>query len=157
MTILIREGTQGTILNLSEAKAAFCDALREVGTVQHAAARLGINRRTAYAWREADAEFAANWDAAVEDSSDVLEESLYQRALDDKGMPAVVAAIASLKARRPQRWSEKHIIVPGEGVGELAAAMSRVADLIQRANPRAQVSIEEAAPQVLEGQSTVVA
>lgn len=87
----------------SEKKAAFLAALRERGSVMHAAESAGIGRRTAYDWRDADPEFAAAWEDALEDSTERLEESMFERAM--KG--DTTAAIFLLKGRRPEVYRER--------------------------------------------------
>jgi hypothetical protein len=89
--------------NTPEKRATFIAELRVRGTVYHAAKAADIGRRTAYAWRERYAEFARDWDDALEDSTEILEQSLYQRALDAD----TTAAIFLLKARRPEVYREK--------------------------------------------------
>ena len=85
----------------------FIATLKDRGTVRHAAESARINPDTAYEWRKADPEFRAAWDQAIEDSTDTLEASLYERALSAPGMPGVISTIALLKARRPEQWNEK--------------------------------------------------
>lgn len=101
-------------------KGIFIATLRERGTVRHAAEAARIHRDTAYEWRKHDEGFAQAWDEAVEDSTDTLESSLYERALHTEGMPGVVATIATLKARRPGRWNEK--VQAARAMGEVLAA-----------------------------------
>lgn len=87
----------------AEKKVAFIAELRARGTVYHAALAAGIGRRTAYRWREEDDQFAEEWGDATEDTTEVLEDSMYQRAI--KG--DTIAGIFLLKARRPDVYREK--------------------------------------------------
>ena len=96
-------------------KSAFLEAFRAQGIVYRAAATAGVDRGTIWRWRQDDPEFDRACKAALEDSTDTLETSLYERALTEKGMPGVIAALASLKARRPERWNEKLMVVRPEG------------------------------------------
>ena len=69
-------------------KRCFIDALREEGTVYHAAIVAGIGRVTAYRWKDSDSSFSKAWDNALEDSADRMETSVYRKALgepDSKG------------------------------------------------------------------------
>jgi hypothetical protein len=43
---------------------------------------VNVSRRCAYDHREADADFAAEWDDAVEEATDTLEQEARRRALD---------------------------------------------------------------------------
>jgi hypothetical protein len=63
------------------AKKAFLEGLTTKCSVYHAAKLASISRMTAYRWRLADANFSRDWDAAIEDAVDVVETSLYERAL----------------------------------------------------------------------------
>jgi hypothetical protein len=62
-------------------KKNFLEGLTSKASVYHAAKIAGICRMTAYRWRLADADFARQWDAAIEDAVDIVETSLYERAL----------------------------------------------------------------------------
>jgi hypothetical protein len=61
-------------------RGAFIGALRECGTVYHAAKAVGIDRNTAYNLRNADPTFAREWDAALDDFADTLEQEAVRRA-----------------------------------------------------------------------------
>lgn len=58
----------------------FLVALSRSGIVGTAAEAASIDRRTAYYLRENDADFAADWDQALEDSADLLEQEARRRA-----------------------------------------------------------------------------
>lgn len=58
----------------------FLAALAQSGIVGTAAGAANIDRRTAYYLRENDADFAADWDQALEDSADLLEQEARRRA-----------------------------------------------------------------------------
>lgn len=102
-------------------KARFLQELRNRGSVYHAAHAAGVGRSTVYEWREADEAFAAKWDEAVEDSTDELERSLYERAVYGVEEPVFhkgfecgrvrkysdTAAIFLLKGRRPETYRER--------------------------------------------------
>ena len=76
----------------------FIDALTAQGTVYHAAQAAGISRQTAYRWRDEDLAFAEQWDEAIENAVDAVENVVYQRALGGD----TIAAIFYLKAQRPK-------------------------------------------------------
>lgn len=63
----------------------------------------GISRVAAYAWRNDDAEFAAEWDDAVEAGTDNLEDIAVKRASDSSD----TLLIFLLKARRPDKFKDK--------------------------------------------------
>jgi hypothetical protein len=61
-----------------------------------------VARRTVYNARDADPEFAEQWDDALNQSLDVLEHEVYQRALKDDAQLAMFL----LKAHRPATYRE---------------------------------------------------
>jgi hypothetical protein len=83
------------------AEAKFLGALRLGKSIAAAARAAGIGRRTSYDWRDADARFAAAWDAAFEEGSDHLEDIALKGA--EQGSERLLLAL--LKARRPQRYA----------------------------------------------------
>lgn len=86
-----------------EKRAAFIEELRVRGTVYHAARAAGVGRRTTYAWRDKYPEFAQAWDDALEDSTEILEDSMFQRAIAGD----TTAGIFLLKALRPEKYRDK--------------------------------------------------
>jgi hypothetical protein len=62
----------------------------------------GVSRRTVYDHRERDEDFAEKWDDALNQSLDVLEHEVYQRAI--KGDAQLAMFI--LKAHRPAFYRE---------------------------------------------------
>ena len=63
-------------------KEKFIVALSELGNVKAACKRAGVQRRkTAYDWREADAEFAAAWAEAEIVATETLEAEAWRRAV----------------------------------------------------------------------------
>lgn len=84
----------------AEKRAAFIEALREKGSVYHAAKTVRVGRTTVYQWRKNLPGFAQEWDNAIEDAADELEASLYQQGI--KGN--VTAALGWLNANRPEKY-----------------------------------------------------
>ena len=81
-------------------RPAFLAALAEAGNVRLACDAAQIDRTTAYDLRKADQEFAAEWDRALEDAADLLEQEARRRAVDgvrrvkfDRGQPIMVPAL----------------------------------------------------------------
>lgn len=103
------------------ARGLFIDILRDTANVSAAARAANVNRRTAYNWREESAEFAADWDEALEEATDALEAEARRRALE--GVPKPVFYQGSecgtvqeysdtlmtllLKAHRPDKYKER--------------------------------------------------
>lgn len=83
-------------------KELFLEGLRKGLSIHGAAKGAGVDRRTAYRWRDADKEFEEAWDDALEAGTDALEDALTRRALtiSDKG------AMFLLQARRPAKYRQ---------------------------------------------------
>lgn len=62
-------------------KPAFLEALRNVPVIRHACEAVGVNRSTAWRAREADEEFAKDWDDAMEEGVDRAEQEAFRRAV----------------------------------------------------------------------------
>lgn len=65
-------------------RAAFLAAMRKTGNVRRSCEACGTGRTAVYALRADDPTFAAAWDEAQEDFSDLLEEEAVRRALGTK-------------------------------------------------------------------------
>lgn len=70
-------------------KPAFLAALREMPIVRHACEAVQINRTTAWRAREADEEFAAAWDEALEEGIDRAEQAAFTRGVDGWHEPVI--------------------------------------------------------------------
>ena len=84
-----------------EAREKFLAALAE-GSIANAA---GAGRGAMYIWRREDPEFAAEWDEAVEEGTDKLEDEARRRAMN--GSDAVLMFL--LKARRPLQYKDRAV------------------------------------------------
>jgi hypothetical protein len=81
----------------------FCRVLAGGDSVTAAAESVGLSRRAAYNAREADPDFAAEWDAAVEAGTDRLEDEAKRRGLDKSD----TLLIFLLKGRRREKYGDK--------------------------------------------------
>lgn len=108
------------------AKAVFLDGVARRLSVEDACAAAGFSRRSLYNWRESDPEFAAAWDATVEDAAHVVNRTR---------MAEWAAALAKHDAELAQIAAELHEIAALALAGD-AAAQARQAELQAR---RAQV------------------
>lgn len=86
-----------------EWRPVFLARLRATGTVRMACRAAGISRTTAYDWREADEDFARDWDEAIEDATDALEAAARARALS--GSDKLLMFL--LKAMRPDKYGDR--------------------------------------------------
>jgi hypothetical protein len=99
----------------------FLDALASSPNVSAAARLAGIDRKTAYNWREQSSEFAEAWDDAIETSTDYLEAEARRRAFEGCDEPVFYQGeecgairkysdtlmIVLLKAHRPEKYRER--------------------------------------------------
>lgn len=93
-----------------EKRQAFCEILRAGQSVTAAAAAVGVNRVTVYHHRDCDAQFAAEWDAAIESGTDKLEDEAVRRALKVSD----TLLIFLLKGRRIQYRDRVNIVMSAE-------------------------------------------
>jgi hypothetical protein len=104
----------------AEIEDKFLEVLATGASVYKAALAAGIGRRTAYEWREADPEFKARWDEAVDCGVDLMEDEAHRRAVHGVTKPVYYQGevcgdvqeysdtlmIFQLKARRPEKYRE---------------------------------------------------
>lgn len=126
----------------------FLEHLEKGFSVTMACKSVGIARSTVYAHRKANADFAAEWEDAVEAGIDLLEDEALRRAKDGTERPVYhqgvqVGTIREysdrllellLRARRPEKYRERHEVrhagheggplIPKE-VGEAVDALFR--------------------------------
>lgn len=114
-------------------KKKFIETLEAQSTVLHAAKAAGISRWTAYRWRQEDLEFSEQWDEAIENAVDVVENSLYQKAVNGD----TICMIFYLKAHRPIYRDRLNIDIE-QVRGEIAERIAQLGDnraLLPRAIP----------------------
>jgi transposase-like protein len=87
-----------------EKKAKFLSVLAEGGSVTLAARAIGIARKNVYAWRNKDEQFKADWDDAVEQGTDMLEDAAVERAIKGKSDTMIISL---LKSRRKEKYAER--------------------------------------------------
>jgi hypothetical protein len=105
-----------------EAEGQFLDALRDGRSIAAAARNAGLGRRTAYDWRDRDAQFAARWDEAFDEGTDRLEDLALSGA--EQGSERLLLAL--LKARRPDRYQRVQV----EHTGSLEVMLSHAANTL---------------------------
>lgn len=99
----------------------FLESLRDCGNVALAARFCHIGRRTVYAWRKEDTDFAKAWDEAMEDAVELMEAEARRRALNGVDEPVYQGGrlvgqtrrysdtllIFLLKGARPERYRDR--------------------------------------------------
>ncbi|XQZ98837.1 hypothetical protein ACOZ4Y_02590 [Komagataeibacter rhaeticus] len=65
-----------------DAREVFLDHLRKTSNISQSASIALVERKTVYRWREADPAFAAAWDDAIDEATDMLEAEARRRAVE---------------------------------------------------------------------------
>jgi hypothetical protein len=73
----------------AEQQAKFLATLAETGNVRASSEAAGIDRKTAYEWREQDETFKALWKEALDNAIDLLEEEAWRRGYHGVDKPIV--------------------------------------------------------------------
>jgi hypothetical protein len=119
-------------------RARFLEALQKTANVSSSCQIAGLSRSFVYDWRAADAEFAADWAAAIELGCDALEDEAVRRGCEGWVEPVFhrgkeVGAIREysdtllifmLKARRPARFRDNYVRPPQNGGNENAIVIT---------------------------------
>jgi hypothetical protein len=84
-------------------KEEFFNVLADGGSVTAAASAIGVTRQAVYQLRKTDAQFAVDWDDAIEAGTDILEDEAVKRAKNHSD----TLLIFLLKARRPDKYKER--------------------------------------------------
>ena len=104
-----------------EKETAFLAALAETCNVTRACKAVGVNRNTAYDWRDRDPEFAKRWDRARAIGADALEDEAMRRAKEGLLEPVFhqgraigtirkysdTLTIFLLKGAKPEKYAER--------------------------------------------------
>lgn len=131
-------------------RACYLEVLRRSANVSRAAREAGIATSTVYKYRAKNAAFAAEWDAAVAEALDELEDALIQRAKHGVEKPVYyggsqVGTVRTysdtlgmflLKARRPEQYARLQTIADDAatmGEAEARAEVDRRLDRLARA------------------------
>lgn len=67
-------------IRTAKKRARFLEALEATGSASDACRLAGISRTATYDWRDEDAQFKADWEKAIDRSTDLLEEEARRRA-----------------------------------------------------------------------------
>jgi len=125
---------EGRTVRTAKKRDRFLAELRHTGgNVSKACAAVNLSRSAAYEWKREDLEFAALWDAAIEETTDALEQEIYRRAHNGTDKPVFyqgeqcgavreysdVLAMFILKARKPDKYRDRHEISNPDGTSLL--------------------------------------
>jgi hypothetical protein len=96
----------GTSLLTAQKRAKFIQTLRDGYSVAKACRAINVSRQFAYDERKRNADFAAEWEDAIEDGGDAMEDRLSD--IGNSSLPGnVTAMIFLLKGRRPEKYRER--------------------------------------------------
>ncbi len=101
--------------------ALFLEALHNGAPISLAAKAAAYGRTSIYQWRKDDPDFAAAWDEALDEGTDLLEDEALRRAKDGVDEPRFYEGricgyvrkysdtllIFLLKARRPEKYADR--------------------------------------------------
>jgi hypothetical protein len=73
----------------AQQQAKFLATLAETGNVRASSEAAGIDRKTAYEWREQDETFKALWKESIENAIDLLEQEAWRRGYEGVDKPIV--------------------------------------------------------------------
>lgn len=95
---------RGRTVRTARARAEFLRVFSDTCNVSEAARAAGIGRSAAYEWRDADQQFAKDWDEAEQVAVDTLEFVARTRAREGKSDRMLEIL---LKAHRPDKYVER--------------------------------------------------
>lgn len=87
---------------------AFLAALEQNGSVTASAEAAHMGRSMVYKHKRTDPEFSRQWDEAIEQAADTLEDEARRRAFAGSD----VLLMFLLKGIRPQKWRESRATIP---------------------------------------------
>lgn len=114
-------GGRTTELTHEDAQTRFLRSLARYGNVSMASKAAHIGRKTAYRWRQDEADFAHAWEDALKDAEDVMAKEAWRRAVKGTTKPVYQGGeqvgsvqeysdtllIFLLKATNPEKYRER--------------------------------------------------
>ena len=124
----------------------FLEILRETANVTAACDELGFSRTSIYRWRQVDEKFRDEWEEAMNQAIDALEQAARQRALHGVKEPVFhrgevcghirkysdTLTIFLLKAYRPERFRENITVTDPDGKNPLAVVADAIRDALKK-------------------------
>lgn len=123
--------------------ATFLDHLREMPNVSRAARLTGRSRNVFYEMREEDPDFSRDWDTAVTEGVEHLEEKAWARAEETSD----VLAMFLLRAHKPRMYRERLDVTSGDETLQPPVTM------IEVVTPPSQEEVERAASDLVARQA----
>lgn len=97
---------------------AFLAALEQTGSVTASAAAAHMGRSMVYKHKRNDPEFSRQWDEALDQAADTLEDEARRRAFAGSD----VLLMFLLKGIRPQKWRESRATIPPAELNKMIEA-----------------------------------
>jgi transposase-like protein len=107
----------------------FLTCLSSGQSVAAACKTTGIARKTVYKWKQRDAQFAQDWDEAIDDGTDGLEDIALERA--KKSSDRLLSFL--LKARRPAKYRDQYVKAK-DGPTDTFGPLSETMELVRKIN-----------------------
>ena len=132
-------------------RANFLDTLVECGgNVSKTCELVCLSKNALYKWRDADPQFAAEWDAAIQRGADVLEDEARRRAVEGvlepvfyQGQPCGVVRRSSdtllifmLKGAKPEKYRDREFAELDRRIVELERLTAQQQQQQQRGDGR---------------------
>jgi hypothetical protein len=102
-------------IRTSQIRAAFLDTLGKTGNVTLTCDIHALHRPAIYAWRNEDAGFAADWEAALVLGTEALEDEAQRRAMKSSDL----LMIFLLKGLKPDKYRERSTVDVTHRAGDL--------------------------------------
>lgn len=118
-----------------KARKIFLDRLGVGDSVSAAARAAGAEPRVFKAWRNSDPDFAQDWDDAIEEGTDFIEDVATERAIV-KSDPLMMMM---LKARRPDKYDRGSKLELSGGIS-VEGAKSKLLNKVARLQARGELS-----------------
>ena len=113
--------SRGRTVRTDSARENFLSVLAETCNVSEASRSVGMSRRAAYDWRDADPKFAADWNDAEQEAADKLEREAWRRGVEGVDKPIIYKGEVTdtfkeysdrmleilLKGHRPEKFTER--------------------------------------------------
>lgn len=132
----------GNFVRTYKRRKIFLDLLAVGSSVSKAAAAADGTTTHFRRWREVDPEFAKDWDDAIDEGTDCLEDAAYDRAIKKSD----TLAMFMLKARRPEKFDRGSKLEVSGNLnveGSKAKLLNRIARLQAAGKLSSAVSEEE--------------
>lgn len=114
--VTLKKGTSAPSPGDGDWVPAFLAHLSKSANVRASCAAAGVSRKTAYARRRSNSEFASEWNDALEDALDILESIAFKRAAEKSDLLVIFLLKAHRRELYGDRLPEKSSGLPNGGL-----------------------------------------